>query len=99
MKREDEIWKVINEVSKPKEERIWTLKEEEREITDEKEIAEIFNKFFIKKIEELKDSIDPNQIRDPIRKLEEKVKFKNLKFNLKTVSENKVKKVMDSMKR
>ena len=99
MKREDEIWKVINEVSKPKEERIWTLKEEEREITDKKEIAEIFNKFFIKKIEELKDNIDPNQIRDPIRKLKEKVKFKYLKFNLKTVSENKVKKVMDSMKR
>ena len=40
---EDEIWKIINEVTNPKEDKNWTLKQGETEITDEKKIAEIFN--------------------------------------------------------
>ena len=36
---------------------IWTLKEGNIDITDDKEIAEIFNKYFIKKIEDLTDNI------------------------------------------
>ena len=42
-KREDEIWKVINKVINPKEEKQWTLKEGEEEIYKEEKIAEIFN--------------------------------------------------------
>ena len=34
-KREDEVWKIINEVTKPREDKLWTLKEGEEEITDE----------------------------------------------------------------
>ena len=41
-KTEDEIWKVINEVTNPKEEKQWTFKEGEEEIFKEEEIAEIF---------------------------------------------------------
>ena len=47
-KREDEVWKIINEVTKPKEDKNWTLKEGDNIITDGKEIADIFNKFFVK---------------------------------------------------
>ena len=73
-KREDEVWKVIKEVTKTREDRTWTLKE----ITEEVEIAEIFNNYFIKKIKDLKENIDKMQIKDSIQKLQEKVKAKNL---------------------
>ena len=72
-RREDEVWKVINEVTKPKEDKQWTLREGGREIHDENEIAEIFNQFFIQKIEDLKDNIDATQIKDPTEKLKEKI--------------------------
>jgi hypothetical protein len=98
-KGEDEIWKVINEVTKPRSEKVWMLKEGEKEITDEKEIAEIFNEFFIKKIEDLKEKIDKTQMKDPTRKLEEKIKEKKLNFTIKAVTENKVKRTMESMKK
>ena len=96
-KKDDEVWKVVNEIMKPKEDKTWILKEGEEIITDEKEIADIFNQFFINKIETLKKNIDKTQIRDPLEKLEEKVKHRGLKFTLRQVSEQKVKKVMDKM--
>ena len=82
-KREDKFWKVINKVTKPKEDKQWALKEGEEEIRDEKEIAEIFIQFFIQKIEDLRDNIDATQIRDPTKNLQEKVKAKRLHFTFK----------------
>jgi hypothetical protein len=46
---EKEIWKVVNEVIKPKEKNQWKLKEGEEVIEKEEEIANIFNNFFIEK--------------------------------------------------
>ena len=76
------------------------MREGEEEITDEKEIVEIFNDFFIqKKIEGLKNNIDPTKIKDPLEKLKDKIKSKNLNFLLKTLSVEKVRKVMEGMKK
>ena len=86
-------------MTKPKEDKQWTLREEGREIHDEKEIAEIFNQFFIRKIEDLKDNINTTQIKDPIEKLREKIGIKKLDFTLKTVTEKKVVEVMGEMKK
>ena len=69
------------------------------QIEDEREIAEIFNDYFIRKIEDLKDNIDSTQIKDPMVKLKEKVKNKNLHFSMKTVSEKKVREVMAEMRK
>ena len=97
--REDEIWKIVNELTKPKEDKRWILKEGEQDITDEKEIAEIFNSYFIDKIEDLKKNIDNSQVKDPTEKLREKVKNKNLHFKIRTVTEEKVSKAMKEMKK
>ena len=43
---DNEVWKLVNEVTKPKEDKTWTLKEGEEIITYETEIANIFNTFF-----------------------------------------------------
>jgi hypothetical protein len=47
---EKEIWKVVNEVIKPKEKNQWKLKYGEEVIEKEEEIANIFYNFFIEKI-------------------------------------------------
>ena len=96
---ENELWKVVKEINAPRREVSWTLTENNQTITDEKEIAEKFNHYFIDKIEELKDRIDPNMVRDPLGKLRAKMEGKNLKFTLKTVTERTVRKVMDKMKK
>ena len=51
------------------------------------------------KINNLKDNIDVNQKKEPLTKLKEKRKGKNLKFELRTVSEKKVRKGMMGMKK
>ena len=60
-------------------------------------MANAFNGFFISKIDKLKENIDPNQVRDPLEKIKEKMKNKNLKLKLKLVSAKTVKKLMNSM--
>ena len=47
----------------------------------------------------LKENIDVNQKKEPLTKLKEKRKGKNLKFELRTVSEKKVRKAMMGMKK
>ena len=98
-RREDEVWKVLNEVTKPKEDKQWTLLEGGKEVENEEKIAEIFNDYFIRKIEDLKDNIDSTQIKDPTEKLKEKVKNKNLHFSMKTVRVKKVREVMAEMRK
>ena len=85
------IQTIKNEVTKPKKDRTWTLREVETEITDDKAIAEIFNNYFIQNIENLKDTIDETQSKDPTKRLREKFKNRNLKFSLITGTEDKVK--------
>ena len=51
----------------------------------------------MKKIEDLKDRIDPNQKKDPLEKVREKVKNKNLQFSMKQVTVETVKKLMKKM--
>ena len=48
----------------------------EGEINSEQEVADSFNQFFIDKIKHLKGNIDPNQGKDPLDKLETKLKNK-----------------------
>ena len=68
-------------------------------ITEEQELANTFNNFFVDKVEKLKDNINPNMVKDPLEKLKAKLEGKNLKFSLKPVTEKIVKKAMDKMKR
>ena len=92
------MWNVINDVIKPREGTKWTLKEEEKIIEDEKEIAETFNKFFVEKIANLKKNIEDLK-KDPLEKLKKRMAGKNLKFSLRQVTENQVKKAIESLKK
>ena len=46
--------------------------------SSEQEVANNFNQSFVDKISNLKANIDPNQVKDPLEKLEEKLKNINL---------------------
>ena len=96
-KNEGETWKVVNEIIKPKSNVTIVITGPEGEITDEQEVADAFNSFFVKKISDLKEKIDPNLIKDPLEKIRDKMKNKNLSLKLKTVTAVIVKKLMKSM--
>ena len=62
------------------------MKEDILIIGDDKLVADAFNKFFVNKIENLKERIDKNLIEDPLEKLKKMMGPKNLKFSLKSIS-------------
>ena len=95
---ENEIWKVVKDVTNPKSNSTIRLLEEGKIVEDEKEVADIFNNFFVTKISDLKDNIDSSKVEDPLTRLKKKIESKNLKFSLKTVSEKKVLKAIKAMK-
>ena len=50
-----ELWRIASEVITPKKENEWSLKKEDESVTtDHQEVANIFNNFFIQKVEDLK---------------------------------------------
>ena len=80
-KNEGETWKVINEIIKPRSPVTITITTPEGELTDELEIATAFNEYFVDKISKLKENIDQSTVEDPLRRIQEKVKNKNLQIN------------------
>ena len=94
---ENEVWKVVKDIIQPKSEKPWSIKEGDKILKDEEEIAEVFNKHFTDKISKLKDNINQEYVEDPLQKLRKKMKDKNLKFALKKVSEKTVEKAMGEM--
>ena len=94
-----ETWRVVNDIINPKTTNNITIRTENGEISAEKEVAEVFNKYFVDKINTLKEGIDPSFVKDPMEKISEKVKNKNLKFELRPVTVNAVEKIMKQMKK
>ena len=95
---ENEFWKILIGISKPKTETKWKLEDEEKTSPDDLKVEEELKTFFVSKIDKLKEGIDKNQTKDPLIKLEEIMANKNLRFSLKTVTEKAVSKVMQKMK-
>ena len=96
---ESEYWHVVNGIINPKTEPSWKLNEDGNDVTDEKDIAESFNNFFVSKTDGIKAKIDNTIKDDPLIRLKKKVENKNLKFLLKTVSVKTVTKIMKKMKK
>ena len=71
-KNEGEVWKIVNEIIKPKSSPHIVLNTNDGELTDDLEIANKFNEYFIQKIEDLKEKIDPTLIKDPLARIHEK---------------------------
>ena len=96
----NEIWKIISDINNPKTSQTITLIENGVEITSEKEVADTQNNYFLNKINDLKNGIDPNRIEDPLAQLKKKMAKQNVpKFELKPVTVKNVKKVMGKMKK
>ena len=96
-KNEGETWKVINEIISPRSPVTITITTPEGELTDEREIATAFNKYFVDKISKLKENIDQSKVKNPLRKIEEKLENKNFQFSLKPVTVKTVTKIMKAM--
>ena len=96
-----EIWKAINDILKP--ERMacnhWKIKVNDRYIEEPDILANEFNKFFKTKVETLAEGIKKDSKIDPLEKLKEKVKGRNLKFQLKTVTEMEVSDILRNLKK
>ena len=53
-KNESQIWKIVKNINNPRKENEWKISKDEEIITDQKVIAEEFNKYFVDKISGLK---------------------------------------------
>ena len=92
-----EFWKAAKEVTKTKTTEQLKLKEDDVIIEDETQLSNIFNQFFKEKIEKIEAGI-PDLGISPVGKLEEEMKESKLRFTLKTVSAEQVKKAINKMK-
>ena len=69
--KESEMWRIVNEIVKPKSDDRISINTQDGLISEEADVADSFNKFFVDKIEKLKESIDPAVTRDPLMKIRE----------------------------
>ena len=84
---EKELWNITNDVINPRKESDWRITNEVgEEITEEKDVAETFNKFFVEKIEDLKHGIDKTLIEDPLVRLRERMRNNACTLEFKTVT-------------
>jgi hypothetical protein len=72
-KDENEVWKIVKDVTTPRTNQNITLIENGVEITKEEEVAELFNEFFVEKISKLKQNIDNKYKEDPLQRLKAKM--------------------------
>ena len=98
-KSESELWRIANNVIKPKDQSSIKLNINGKIINDEKEVAEKFNEFFVEKIALLKQDIDKTLIKDPLEKLANKMKNNKNRFSLKKISQSKLLKTMNKLKK
>ena len=94
---ESESWKIVNEIIKPRTNNTITIITPEGETNIENKVAATMNNFFVEKINSLKTNIDPNLIKDPLKKIGKKMEGKKIQFSLNTVSVREVEKVMARM--
>ena len=74
------------------------IEEDGKVVEAPEELSELFNKFFPDKVKGLKASIKKQDGVDPLEKLREKVKNKNLKFELREVEEKEVFSILKKLK-
>ena len=66
------MWKVVKDVASPKSNDNWSIKNESGNVVSyHLEIANMFNLFFITKINTLKENIDKDYVEEPVDKLKE----------------------------
>ena len=82
------MWNIANDVLNPRKEAVWNIeKGDGNTVTEEENVAEAFNDFFIEKVEQLKKNIDPSLVEDPLVRLAGKMKNHENKIEFKEISE------------
>ena len=71
------MWNVVNDVINPNKSVSWKIKTEQGTLEEETEIANAFNQFFIDKVQKLKEGIDHNNVKNPLKNLAKKWSRKN----------------------
>ena len=92
-----EIWKIANEISKPRGNNKIILQDSNIKIDNETEVAQKFNKFFINKIYKLRAKLEHCSRTDPLSKMKEHIGKKKLNFQLRTISSSQVKKIIKKL--
>ena len=95
-----QVWSSLNSILKPENcaRKSIKIQVDNNIIKDPQLLAEEFNAYFNKKIENLVEGIKKKPNEDPFIQLNEKMTDSNLKFKLKTVSEYEVMKILKSLK-
>ena len=97
-KNESELWKVANDVLNPRKENEWKIiNKDGTVVSDELEVAETFNDFFIDKIDQLKNNIDKTIVEDPLVRLKEKMKSNTKKLEFKQITQKQLTKHMKKL--
>jgi hypothetical protein len=96
-RNESETWKIVNEIVKPKSQSSIVINGPSGEISNEQEVANSFNAYFVEKISALKENVNQNLTEDPLERIRKKLKNKNLAFKLQTVKSEAVMKLMKKM--
>ena len=89
---------MAKEIINPMKENNWSMNFNGTATDDPTLIANTFNIFFVKKIEDLKANIDPSLITDPLKYLNDSMKSNTSTFNLQTVSMKCLKKTISQLK-
>jgi len=94
----NELWKIANEITKPRSDATLTLKEEEKEIEGELENGKVINNFFLDKLEALGSKRKQKYMADVLEKLRRILRGHGLKFSFKKVTVAEVMKVLKKLK-
>ena len=87
-KNERELWNITNEVLNPRKETDWNvINKDGKNVTEEEDVAEAFNDFFIEKVVQLKENIDKKLVEDPLIRIKEKMKNNKSTLEFKEITE------------
>ena len=85
-KNDNEVWNITKEITNPSSNSNWSMLIDQKVTEDPETIANAFNTFFIKKVEDIKENIDKALVKDPLEKLANQMKNNKAKFNLKPIN-------------
>ena len=92
-------WHVANFLLKKDKNASLPLIEEGKRLETDIEKAEAMNAFFVEKVKRLRKRIDDSKLMDPLQKLKEKFRNRNINFSFRDVSMKEVERIMKRMKK
>ena len=93
------VWQEVRNILNPKSSKKISLKIDGVETSEDERVADLFNKYFIAKIEKLRNDIDPKYIESPTKRLKKSLNERRPgTLQLRTVKEAEVIKALHDLK-